>query len=70
MIELTKLTTRQKEVIKYLTGKDWTSPTEIGRLFGGHSAIGSPICKKLVEFQIAVRNNKGHYKLAKINQTK
>lgn len=40
----------------------WVSPTEIGRLFGGHSSIGSPICKSLVLDQRAERNENGHYR--------
>lgn len=41
----------------------WVQPTTIGRMFGGHSAIGSPICKSLVKKGILIRNEKGHYRL-------
>ena len=41
----------------------WITPTEIGGLFGGHSAIGSPLCKRMVESGFLVRNEKGHYKI-------
>ena len=58
------MTQRQQKVIEYLKGKDFTSPTEIGSdLFGGHSSTASPICLKLVELGVLVRNAKGHYKL-------
>jgi len=57
-----KLTERQKETLKFLSKKEWKSPTQVGHLFGGHSSIGSPICKKLVEKGLAVRSEKGWYK--------
>lgn len=47
-------------------GRDWISPTEIGREVGGngqHSAYGSPICKKAVELGIMERNEQGKYRL-------
>lgn len=47
-------------------GRDWITPTEIGRFVGGpkkHSSYGSPICLKMVELGIAEKNNKGWYKL-------
>ncbi|MCK4782164.1 MAG: hypothetical protein KAV87_00325 [Desulfobacteraceae bacterium] len=44
--------------------KTWTSPTEIGgAINGGHSSVGSPVCKKMVEMGLAERNDKGHYRL-------
>lgn len=58
-----KLTERQQIVIDYLKGKNFTSPTEIGSLFGNHSAIGSPLCKRLVVLGLLKRNKKGHYRL-------
>jgi hypothetical protein len=59
-----KLTQRQDAVIEYLKDKLWyVSPTEIGNLFGGHSSIGSPICKSLVKIGRLERNKKGWYKL-------
>ena len=60
---------KKKIVINYLkelaikSGKDWVSPTEIGGLFGGHSSVGSPLCKRMVKDGILIRNEKGHYKL-------
>lgn len=59
-----------KKAIDYMNevyisqGRDWISPTEIGHQFGGHSAVGSPICKKAVELGWMERNEKGHYRLA------
>ena len=63
----TKLTKRQSEVVAYLQGKPWTSPTEIGREVWGkghHSASASPVCKKLVLLGVLKRNDNGHYALA------
>lgn len=59
-----KLTDRQQKAFDYLrTVKPlFISPTEIGHLFGGHSSIGSPICKKLVSMGLAERNSKGWYR--------
>ena len=50
---------------KYMPNKGWVSPTIIGALIkiGGHSSIGSPVCKKMVELGIAERNENGHYRL-------
>lgn len=56
-----------QKAVDYMTdvylkqGRDFISPTEIGNQFGGHSAIGSPICKKAVTLGIMLRNDKGHY---------
>ena len=59
-----ELTQRQKLVLDFLKGKDFTSPTEIGyAVLGGHSAVASPVCKKLVELGLLVRSPKGHYQL-------
>ena len=47
-------------------GRDWFSPTEIGKAVGGikkHSSYGSPICKAAVEHGIMERNINGHYRL-------
>ena len=42
----------------------WVSPTTIGAIInGGHSSVGSPVCKTMVERGIAERNEKGHYRL-------
>ena len=52
-----------KTIEYFKKNKDrFISPTEIGCLFGGHSAIGSPICLKLVKLGRLERNGKGHYK--------
>lgn len=52
-------------ILKYLRGKEWTSPTEIGKAYrkGLHSAWASPRCRKLVEKGLLERNAKGWYKL-------
>lgn len=59
------LTDRQQKALDYLKKYRgyFICPTTIGRLFGGHSAIGSPICKRLVEFGLVERNNKGCYRI-------
>jgi len=65
-------------IIQYLKGKDWTSPTEIGKAYGRsinstgcdmHSAWASPRCKQLVEKELLIRNKNGWYKLSKIERT-
>lgn len=49
-------------------GRDWVSPTEIGgAINGGHSSVGSPVCKEMVDLGLVERNDKGHYKLILIN---
>lgn len=65
--EQTELTNNQKQVLCYLRVNEerWVPPTEIGEELMGigyHSSWASPICKKLVAFKLAVRNEKGHYK--------
>lgn len=62
-----EFTKNQKIVLEYLEGKDFTSPTEIGHQLGGHSAIGSPVCKQLVKLGLVERSPKGHYRLVKIS---
>lgn len=60
------LTTRQQSVVDYLQGKEWISPTEIGRAVWGkghHSASASPVCKKLVAMGLLARSDQGHYKV-------
>ena len=57
---------RQQDVIEYLRGKDWTSPTEIGGKVWGpphHSSSASPVCKQLVARGLLERNDRGHYRL-------
>lgn len=64
------LTESQKAALGYLQGKHpaFVSPTEVGREVGKmlgkanrHSSFGSPLCKKLVDAGLAVRNMAGHY---------
>jgi hypothetical protein len=66
-------------IIAFLVGKDWTSPTEIGRMYTEygiregfldkwklyHSSWASPKCKRLVEEGYLERNEKGWYRLKK-----
>lgn len=47
---------------------EWTSPTEIGSLFGGHSAIGSPLCLRMTDEGILERNERGHYRIKHENE--
>lgn len=66
-----KLTKNQEWIIDYLRGKDYVSPSVIGwahaKAFGyslsHHSSWASPICLKLVNLGILLRNERGHYKL-------
>ena len=61
-----KLSGRQQDVINYLRGRDWTSPTEIGREVWNpprHSSAASPICLRLVAMGLLQRNRRGHYRL-------
>ena len=59
-------------IAEYLQGKDYTSPTVIGKAhamafnilsLNHHSAWASPICKRMVKKEILIRNEKGQYKL-------
>lgn len=58
---------READVAKFLSERrTWTSPTMIGREVWGpphHSSTASPVCRRLVEKGVAVRNEKGHYML-------
>lgn len=59
---------RYMEHVAKKQGRDWISPTEIGREIGGpgcHSSYGSPICKAATSKGIMIRNERGHYKLSK-----
>lgn len=63
-----KITARQSDVLSFLNGKGWVSPTEIGRSAWGeghHSSSASPVCKKLTEAGFLERNEKGHYRKLK-----
>jgi hypothetical protein len=66
------MTKSNKFILEYLKGKDYTSPSEIGRAYGKfiktsslsyHSAWASPKCLKLVSDGKLLRNNRGWYKL-------
>ena len=61
-----KSPTNEEAVLGYLAGRDWTSPTEIGRTVWGkghHSSSASPVCLRLVRKGKLVRNERGHYRL-------
>ena len=63
-----KLTYHQKKIMLYLTGKDFTSPTEIGNALNHrHSAWASPKCLTLVALGALERNEKGHYRIVPNN---
>lgn len=65
------LTKSQAWVYDFLKkSKKWTSPTKVGNEYGmqvlgkfRHSSTGSPICLRLVELGLLLRNDKGHYKI-------
>lgn len=64
--EKPKVSGRQEEVLEYLRGKGWTSPTVIGgAVWGGrhHSASAGPVCIRLVEKGLLSRNKRGHYRI-------
>lgn len=70
---MTKLTESQQLALQYLQSKSpaYVSPTEVGREVGKqlgkpgrHSAFGTPLCTKLVNAGLAVRNEAGHYAAA------
>jgi len=66
-----RITIEQKIDIakKYMIGRGWCSPTQIGaQINGGHSSVGTPVCKKMVDLGLAERNNKGHYRLTGDNE--
>lgn len=57
---------RAQQVLDYLRGRDWTSPTQIGRDvwgLGHHSASASPVCRRLVMRGALERNGCGHYRI-------
>lgn len=67
-----KLNTTDQWILRFLFGKDWTSPTSIGKAYGAennkkdlHSAWASPKCKKLVGFGLLERSENGYYRLVK-----
>lgn len=70
-----KLNATDQWIVTFLEGKDWTSPTSIGKAYGTennkedlHSSWASPKCKKLVSFGLLERSKNGHYRL--VNQEK
>lgn len=61
-----KVGLRGRQILNFLSGRDWTSPTEIGNRVWGpghHSAAASPVCKRLVCYGLLDRNSSGHYRL-------
>ena len=64
-----------KFIIEYLEGRDYTSPTDIGKAYGEfkhgvfhhvagyHSGWASPRCKRLVRDGVLQRNKLGHYRI-------
>lgn len=61
------LSEQQISIIRYLGEKEaFVSPTEIGKALGHDgSKWATPKCRKLVNFGLAIRNDKGQYKLNK-----
>jgi hypothetical protein len=64
------MTTQREWILKYLEGRGWTSPTQIGRAYGDSihggnspSAWASPKCKALVRHGLIDRNDDGWYRL-------
>lgn len=67
ILNLMKTPTNSESVLGYLKGRNWTSPTELGRVIWGeghHSSSASPTCLKLVKAGMLERNQKGHYRLS------
>ena len=53
-----------EKVNYFAPGNEKLTPTEIGReINGGHSSVGSPVCKEMVNRGLAIRSGKGHYRL-------
>jgi hypothetical protein len=72
------MTRTQEWIAKYLKGRGWCGPTQIGNAYGDSkygnnsfhsfdSAWASPRCKALVEAGVLERNNHGHYRLVSGN---
>ncbi len=60
--EKIEIATKYMREIATTQGRDYVSPSEVGReINGGHSSVGSPVCKEMVARGLAVRNDKGHY---------
>ena len=61
-----RISNQGREILKFLEGKSWTSPTEIGHTLKGegyHSQWASPKCLLLVRQGLLKRNKKGWYRL-------
>ena len=72
-----ELTTNEQNVLDYLKRQsDFISPTQVAHEVGGSNEWGyirqvewaSPICLKLVKKGVAVRSEKGWYKVIKTGQ--
>jgi hypothetical protein len=64
-VNFMKTPTNAEAVLGYLKGRNWTSPTELGRVIWGkgrHSSSASPTCLKLVKAGKLERNQRGHYR--------
>jgi len=62
------VTLNEGAVMKFLAGKDFTSPTEIGSGAFGllyNSSKASPICLRLVKKGLLERSQRGHYRIIK-----
>ena len=68
------LTSTQYWILDYLEGKEYTSPSEIGRAYGKfintkslsyHSAWASPRCLALNLKGLLLRSDRGWYKLTR-----
>lgn len=60
-----ELTERERAVLRSLSRRGWTSPSEIGRDVWGpfkHSASASPVCLRLVAKGKLERNHRGWYR--------
>jgi hypothetical protein len=65
-----KLTPLQTELLRYMRGLPFTSPTDIGRGFWGpphHSSTASPVLLRLVKLGLVSRNKRGWYREAHAN---
>ncbi len=63
-----KLTWKQERIIRFLDGRDWTGPTEIGLEefhydYCSASSRISPTCKTLVKKGVLERSVHGKYRL-------
>ncbi len=60
------MTHNEQRVLDFLRGKEWVSPTEIGKTLQPTSMYGSPwaspVCKRLVNKGLLQRNDKGWYR--------